>query len=228
VAGRVAMMPPMAPPNLAVHVAPVHQRASRLSERLWGPGWDAHLPFAIEEVQVAAGSFVEAVPFISEHYAELFNARDNVGRFLTDPMTDAKRRFAEEMDVFLFRDQGRIVGLILAHPSDWSTYYIRSGALLPAYRRRNLIARFLERAWEPLRALSVERVEAECSPANVAVMRILTGLGFLITATANSERWGSNVRLTRFLREEAEEVFLRQFCGSEARPRATSVERRTG
>lgn len=182
-----------------------------LSQRYWGLEWSSVLPWQFDDITVESATFDEAMPFIKEHYARIFGGGAGEARFLASPMTAAKHRFCAETDIFLFRAPGRIVGLFMAHPSDWSTYYIRSVAVLPEFRERRLLTRFMEHSYAPLARAGVERVEAECSPGNTPVMRVLVGQGFFVTSTANSERWGATVRFTKFLAEEAETVFVRQF-----------------
>ncbi len=191
--------------------APILAAPVSHSSRLWGIDWDKILPWSFEEVRVEPASFNDALPFMRDHYATIFGAHAIESRFLASPMTPAKRRFCEESDVFLFRTSDRTVGLLLANPADWSSYYMRSVAVLPEFRERRLLTRFMEQSYAPLRAAGVERIEGECSPANAPMMRMLVGQGFLVTSTANSERWGATVRFTKFLSEEAESVFLRQF-----------------
>lgn len=208
------------------------QASVSLSQRLWGLDWRAHLPFVVDEFTVECVGFDEALPFIETHYAAIFGEQQ--ARFLGDPFTGAKRRFCDEMDVLAFRTSGETVGLLIGHPQDWSTYYMRSVAVLPAYRRRHLLTRVVQWTEGPLRAAGVERIEGDCSPANVAMTRMLSGLGYITTGTTNSERWGTMLRLSRFLRDEAEEVFARQFCGTRVKPVVPgwgtsdpSLERRT-
>jgi ribosomal protein S18 acetylase RimI-like enzyme len=181
------------------------------SRRLWGLDWRRTTPWTFDDIRVESAVFDEALPFMREHYASIFGSQPNECRFLASPMTPAKRRFCDESDVFLFRDAGRTIGLMMANPADWSTYYMRSVAVLPEYRDRRLLTRFMTASYAPLREAGVERIEGECSPANAPMMRMLVGQGFLVTSTANSERWGATVRFTKFLSEEAESVFLRQF-----------------
>jgi hypothetical protein len=182
-----------------------------LSRRLWSLDWRCVLPWSFEEVRVEVASFEDSMPFMREHYASIFGSQGGESRFLSSPMTEAKRRFCNDSDVFLFRAAGRTVGLLMANPTDWSTYYMRSVAVLPEFRERRLLTRFMEQSYGPLRDAGVERIEGECSPANAPMMRMLVGQGFLVTSTANSERWGATVRFTKFLSDEAEGVFLRQF-----------------
>jgi Acetyltransferase (GNAT) family len=201
-----------------------------VSSRLWGLEWSRLLPWSIGDISVVSAPFQDALPFMKEHYARIFGTDTGEERFLSSPMTAAKRRFCDESDVFLFRSDGRTVGMFLANPGDWSTYYMRSVALLPDLRGKSVFASFLEHLYEPLRESGVERVETECSPANAPVIRILLRHDFLVTSTASSERWGTLVRLTKFLSREAEAVFLRQFnyvTPKKKEAKSPTTERRT-
>lgn len=202
-----------------------------MSHRILGLDWDTILPLVVSGLTVRAGSFErDAVPFVRASYEALFGGAAEAGRFLSDPETEAKRRFGAEMDTLCLCDGTRTVGLLIGHPLDWSTYYWRSVALLPEYRSRHALAQLMELTYEPLARVGIERVEGECSPTNAPMMRTLVKLGFVVTSTANSERWGATVRFTKFLREEAEEVFGRQFCRVRARgaPAPASTHPRQG
>jgi ribosomal protein S18 acetylase RimI-like enzyme len=202
---------------------------STLSSRIWGLDWGCHLPWTLGNVTVTVGHFADALAFVGDHYAEIFGDGKESG-FLSDPFTEAKRRFGDEMDVFSIRADGQVVGLLIAHPLDWTTYYMRSVAILPAYRDRKLFNQIVERCFAPLASAGVERIEGETAPTNVVMMRALTGLGFLVTSTANSERWGATVRFTKFLREEAASLFAEKFCRTppvrgQAAPFSSALER---
>ena len=188
-----------------------------LSKRYWGLDWNEHLPWSFEDIRVESASFDAAFPFIQEHYPRIFGMHAGDARFLANPMTEAKRRFCAESDTFLFRTDAQEVGVFMANPIDWSSYYMRTVGVLPEFRDRKVFARFLEQLYGPLRKAGVERVETECSPGNAPVMRTLVAQGFMVTSTATSERWGATVRFTKLLTAEAESVFLRQFNGVTAR-----------
>ncbi len=204
-------------------------RLPPLSLRLWDLDWGTLLPWAFEDVAVESATFDDAFPFIRDNYGRIFGKEADQGRFLGSPMTEAKRRFCGEADVFLFRDAGKIVGVFMGHPSDWSTYYMRTAALLPEYAGRKLVSRFMDRICEPLRAAGVERLEGDVSPTNTPMMKLHLGQGFLVTSMVNSERWGTYVRFTRHLSGEADAVYRRQFCSTppfrDGQP--TTQERRT-
>lgn len=181
-----------------------------MSKRIWGLDWSTELPWTFDDATLEAGSFADAMPFIREHYQRIFGDASD-GRFYVEQMTEAKRRFGDEMDVFVFRSSGQTVGIAIAHPTDWSTYYVRSFAVLPEFRERRFCTEFVERIIEPLRRVGVDRFESDCSVANQPMVRLCTSQGMLATSMLNSERWGMTVRFTKFLNEDAQEVFRRQF-----------------
>ncbi len=182
-----------------------------LSQRLWSLDWRSVLPWHFDDGCADLGTGDEVLRFMGAHYATLFGAEEVAGRFLPSTMTEAKRRFFAEMDFFVFRVGQETAGVFVGHPTDWSSYYLRSTAILPQYRERRLMTRFFERLAEPLRAAGVERIEAECSPANAPIIRVLSRQGYIVTGSANSERWGLLLRYTKFLSHEAHTSFTRQY-----------------
>jgi hypothetical protein len=201
-----------------MHSDPLLHRES-WSRRLWGIDWQKILPLAFDEVRVEYESLADVLPFV----AELFPKTFNVGRqWLQEPMSEAKRRFGQDMDVFVFRTAEKIVGVLAGHPSDWSTYYWRTVAFLPEYQGRHLLTSFADHSYPPLRAAGVQRVEVDTSPANRATVRMLSGQGFIVTSTISSERWGLSLRFTKFLDEEAARIYTTQFLDV---PQTSSLER---
>lgn len=192
------------------HVVRAAPPRATLSQRLWGLDWSSILPWALDDVATfELGTFADALPFMEEHYPRIFG--DAPERFFFEGMSEKKLRFGDEMDVFVMRAEGKAIGVMTAHPSDWSTYYVRTFALLPSYRERGWCSHLTERLGEPLRSSGCDRWEADCSPANTAMIRMFTSSRFVQTATINSERWGQMLRFTKFLREDAEAAFRRQF-----------------
>jgi hypothetical protein len=126
------------------------------------------------------------------------------------------------------------VGLLVCTPLDWSSYYVRSAALLPEYQGRQAIQHFLSGVLFPELAFAgVERVELDTSPSNLAMMHIATRLRFNPTGTLLTERWGALVHFTRYLTADGERVFLDKFCEGpryqtrEARGRLSPAEARS-
>lgn len=180
-----------------------------LAKRLWDVDWK--LPWTLGEFSIREGTFAEALPFILEHYPTIFGANEG-SRFLVEPLNDAKRRFGDEMDVFLFSHRDRLIGISMGNAQDWSTYYVRSTAILSDYRNHNLGGQWIARTCEMLRDAGVTRVEADCSPMNAPVLKALANVGFVVTSSVASERWGMNLKLTKFLRQDAEQIFAERFC----------------
>ncbi len=186
--------------------------AQTLSQRWWGLDWREVLPFHFDgDARVEVATMDEVLAFTREHYPAIFGSTDAEGRFLENPTTNAKRRFLAEMDCFLFRVSGEVAGVFMAHPWDWSSYYLRSTGILPQYRERGLMTQFFDRLEEPLQTVGVERIEAEVSPANAPIIRVLAGHGYIVTGQVASERWGLMLRYTKFLSQGASAVFRRQY-----------------
>lgn len=181
-----------------------------MSERLWGLDWRKVLPWQIGEVAIEWGSYDDILAFLHEHGARLADGPE--GRFLVEEVTEAKRRFFADADVFVMRHvSGRVVGFWAGHPSDWSSYYARAMNILPEFREGRLASELSRRISETLARTEVARIEVDTSIANIPMTRLLHGLGFHVTGSSNSERWGAMLRFTKFLREEAAETFSRQF-----------------
>lgn len=184
-----------------------------LSERIYGIRWSEHFPIVLSGgVRVQVASLDEALEFTARHYARIFGADPGDQRFYAEAVTPAKTRFMAASDRFSFWDGGEPIGLLMGNPIDWSTYYWRTVAFLPEHQGRGLLAAVLEHTDRVMRGAGIVRVEGETSPNNYRQMRLLLRLGYQVTGSVNSERWGTLLRLTKYLDEAAEEKFTRQFC----------------
>ena len=190
-------------------------RPFRLSRALWDIDWAASLPVSLgtDGVTVEDSSFDRASSFVGEHYADLFD-ENAASPFSTRPGDGAKQRYYDLVgDFFEFRQSGRTIGFLTCTPHDWSTYYLRSAAVLRAHQGRGLVPAFCRRfLFGVLARAGVERVECDTSPANLTMVHVMTRLRFNVTGTHLSERWGAHVRFTKFLNGDCEDTFLNQFC----------------
>jgi RimJ/RimL family protein N-acetyltransferase len=200
-----------------------------LSHVLWGIDWRKELPIRVARDETAFAvfsNFERSLPFIQRHYSTIFED-DGESPFTGGKLTGAKIKYYREVaDFFEFQVDAETAGLLICTPVDWSTYYIRSAAVLPQHQGKKLIQRFLPLLFDRLRQAGVERIEADTSPANMATMHLLTRLRFNVTGTVLTDRWGGLVRFTRYLEEGNESVFLGQFCSGvkyQVRERASSV-----
>ncbi len=189
------------------------ERPSCMSRQLWGIDWRGQLPFENGGFIVCLGDFARAKRFMLTHYATVFEEDREASPFATD-LSEAKGRYYEIFgDFFEIFHGDELAGLLVCTPSDWSTYYIRSAAMLPKYQGRRIIQTFYTSVLFPmLQRSGVERVEFDTSPSNLAMMHIAAKLRFNNTGTFLSERWGAMIHFTKFLSMEKEDVFLRQFC----------------
>jgi hypothetical protein len=183
-----------------------------LSEQLWGLDWRAVLPHHLDGgFSVVRSRLERSKPFILEHYAAIFEESEDSP--FAPRVTGSKERYYELCDFFEILQGGDVVGLVIGAPSDWSTYYVRSAALLPAHQGSGVIQRLFSRVlFGELMRVGVERVEVDVSPANLAMVHIVTRLAFNVTGTTLTERWGANTRFTKYLCPESAQVFLTQFC----------------
>jgi hypothetical protein len=84
---------------------------------------------------------------------------------------------------------------------------------------------FLGRLCAAVGVVGVARVESEVSPSNTSALNLQLKQGFMVTSATNSERWGSVLRLTKFLNPESERIFRRQFCSIPTRTTALDPKR---
>jgi hypothetical protein len=186
-----------------------------LAHTLWGIDWRQHLPLSLtsEGICVEYSSFERASVFVARNYAEIFEQGPENSVFTGGKVSSAKARYYDRVgDFFEFTLAGCTIGLLVCTPVDWSTYYLRSGAVLREYQGRKLLQRFLPTLFDTLSVSGVERIEADTSPANLAMMHVLTRLRFNVTGTLLTERWGAHVHFTKFLDRDSEADFLQQFC----------------
>ena len=197
------------PPSGRLESAPRMQ----LSETLWGIRWEDILPQQVtRDVTVVASSFDQARPFIETNYSTIFEDGGDDRFFNSQSRTLKARYYRVAGDFFEFKQGPRTVGLLIGTAVDWSTYYIRSAASLPEVQGSQMIQRFFTAMFAHLQAAGVERVEAETSPTNLAVIHLLSRMRFNPSGTVLTDRWGALLKLTRYLDEGAERVFVNQFC----------------
>jgi RimJ/RimL family protein N-acetyltransferase len=180
---------------------------------LWGIDWSTELPVdAGNGVTVVSSTYDECLPFVREHYAAIFE-EDGTSPFTMTREGPLKERYYRLAgDFFAFKDGDRTVGLMVGTAADWSSYYIRSAAIVPEYAGKQIVHGFLPWLFRALKRAGIERVEADTSPSNFAVLGILTKLAFNVTGTVLTDRWGAHVHLTKHLADDREDVFLRQYC----------------
>jgi hypothetical protein len=186
-----------------------------LAARLFGIVWERA---ELGDVVVTPYEGRHALSFVAEHYPRIFGGAEHSGALLDETTNEAKRRFVDEMDVFSFRKDGNLIGISMTHPTDWSSYYFRTFALLEHARSAGLAGRFFHYLCPRLVRAGVHRIEAEVQPSNVHMMHVLANLGFVATGTLASERWGLLVRMTHHLTEAASKAFVTTYAPNRVHP----------
>lgn len=192
------------------------------SERFWGIQWSQLLPLSFEDARltVQRTDAKEGMEFLDRFYSEIFGAEPSLQPFFegsSPHYSSTRRRYYDEFgDFFKFcaPDRGhQMVGLFIGTPVDWSTYYLRYLALLPGFTGFDVGYRLLE--WINLQLAQsghIGRIETEASPLNGWSVPTFTRLGFHITGTNLTDRWGAALRFTKFVDPQAKQIFRNQFC----------------
>jgi hypothetical protein len=191
-------------------------RPRSFSHDLWGIDWQSLLPITLADDGLVAeySNFEACTPFIAANYASIFDEQPGASAFSNNRPHPAKARYYELTGDFIkFSLGGEPIGLFVGMPSDWSSYYVRSAAMLPEHQGRHAPQAFFRALFPVLAKHGVERVELDVSPANAAMMHIVTRLRFNATGTTLSERWGALIHFTKFLADDCEDIFMKQFCG---------------
>jgi ribosomal protein S18 acetylase RimI-like enzyme len=174
----------------------------QLSARFWGLELTKRLPRVLSRdgVQAVRGDLGRIRDFLFEAFPTF--TEEDAGASPDSRMADAKRIYLSTAS-----------DLIELQPEDWSSYYVRIFAVLPAYQRPALTRRFArECLFDALVEHGVERIVAETWPTNVAMSHLFTEMQFHVTGHQLSERWGALVRYTKFLDPARAEAFARRFA----------------
>lgn len=185
------------------------------AQKIWGFSWKEHFPFGLTDtVKVVSAPFSIANTFVRENHQSLVLGNPYFLDGKSSPVS--KTHFYEnQVDSFLFIERDQIVGVLFAHPTDWSTYYIRFVALLPEFRGKGLYQEFLKKLKSVLVSYGVERLEIEVSPSNVKHISVLSRLDFYQVGLKTCERFGTLCLLRSYLSHKHKKIFQEQFCDYE-------------
>lgn len=195
--------------------SPPGDKPVRLSEVLWGINWSEAFPFEIKPgIWAEVGSTDAVSAFAREHFGTIFGDSERGARFFLDAGVAKERYLQHVCDSFIVRDGDTAIGVVICNPVDWSSYYLRMAAFLPAYQGQDLVKFVVPRTWAVLARAGVARFEMDTAPSNTRALGAALATGFVVTGTSLSERWGALSRLTRYLDSGAEEAYLDRFCAS--------------
>lgn len=108
---------------------------------------------------------------------------------------------------FLFLKKGEPVGWSTGETMDFMTYYMRNTGILPKHQNRGLYSIFLQTPTKYLEEIGYQRLSSQHSPDNRKMLITKVKAGFMVTEINLDERWGSLVRLTKFLKNDRAKAF---------------------
>ncbi len=190
------------------------------SQMLYGIDWNNHFPITLNSkngntspLRIARSSAREVFDFYGKHYDEIFLRSGHPHPFFVEPMNEQRLRYYEIMGDFLaYFDGDQIVGVFVGNPLDWSTYYLRTSGLLPSHQGQGFTGAMLDVLFPVLRSHGVLRAEVDVAPGNYVEIEYMSKRGFRPTGYHSSDRWGTLLRLCKYLDTRCEETFLNQLC----------------
>ena len=159
------------------------------------------------------GSFENFRGFVSKYYAELFKNNLNKKQTLTFNFSDEKEKYYRSKgDFFEFIYSKKLIGVFVGFQQDESTYYIRTVGVIKEFQGKGIFRAFTVKLINILKNAGVDRIIVDVSPSNQTILNFYMSVGFSQTGYELTERWGANVKLTKFLNPEFEKKFITQFC----------------
>lgn len=196
------------------------------SAELWGLDLCEGLPKQLtsDGVQAVAGTYDRIRGFVADQYAMF--TEEGLGCAPSAFAQKSKQAYlSKQCDLIGLSHAGKLVGIMVGAPEDWSSYYVRVFALVPEYQRPGLTRRFVrECLFEPLARQGVERLVADTNPSNIAMTRLFSELGFFVTGNQLTDRWGPLIRYTKFFDPACEQQFLHRFGGGAPSRKRSNTE----
>jgi ribosomal protein S18 acetylase RimI-like enzyme len=186
-----------------------------LSDYILGIHWNRWFPKSLgDDYGVELADYSTASQFISSHYKVIFKSAEEINPFLPDTEPEDKERYYQVTgDFFALTYRGAIVGMFLSNMQDWNSYYLRSAGILPEHQGKGLYKKFMGHLLEVLEKYKVERILVDIAPSNLNQINYFNKMEFNISGMNISERWGTLIQFTRFLKKDRESFFLNRFCG---------------
>lgn len=186
-----------------------------LSKQLWNIDWKQELSHDLinDRFKFCVGNRELLDLFMNKHKDKIFYQSERESPFFNRSISPHKKQYLEYVsDIFLIYDNRDIVGVFVSDPTDWSSYYLRYINILPECRGEKLCELCCQRLFPILEKHNIERVSCDISPIHKAQIHRMTNLGFVITGTFQSERWGVLLQFTKFFNQETEQNFSKNFC----------------
>lgn len=184
-----------------------------MTQRIWGLDWNKHLPSICNGYSFEVSSYEEFMSIKNDPHSFLVTSETTTdGDFLKETNATAKENFLREVcDFFVFKKNGQVVGVAIGEMQDWTTYYARFCFVAKEHRSHGLNNHYVQTMEQVCVQYGIEKTACDVSPANQGQIMRMTGNGWMYTGSVLSERFGTSLRLTKFLSKQCKDVFNRHF-----------------
>lgn len=186
----------------------------RLSLTVWGLDWEKHLPMSLGDYTLEASTFEEFVAIKNRPNSFIISSENSNDQFLKESLNISKEEYLRKFsDFFVIRSlqTQEVCGVIVCDVMDWSSYYLRFIYIDPKHRSHNLTIQFVAAVESVLKNYSLDKIVCEVSSGNLPQVARMSQQGYICTGNSLSERFGSLLRLTKFLKSDSLEIFNTQF-----------------
>ncbi len=186
-----------------------------LSQELWNVDWSRfENGIALKgDFVLTKISFQETLSFFQKNSKKIQRSDNSENPYYKEGFLPYKQKYFEYLgDCFGFYKNGNLIGVSLCAPTEWCTYYIYYISILPKFRGSELTLQWLEQLEKTLRPTILSKLEADISPNNVHNVQRVSKFGFLNCGVKITERFGTLIRFVKYLKDDQEELFQRNFC----------------
>ncbi len=186
--------------------------AKRLSEIILGLDWRNYLPLSIGQYHLHASTADEFYQLKKSSQSFILTSETSEDSFVKDINSELKDRYLRHAcDFFVFKKGTEVVGTAICEVNDWTTYYLRYITINPHHRNNNLTLEFVRVIENVVKEFKIEKITCDVSPANLSQVSRMSQAGYVYTGNVLSERFGANLRLTKFLKDESWKAYNKNF-----------------
>jgi L-amino acid N-acyltransferase YncA len=114
-------------------------------------------------------------------------------------------------EYFLFYHKKKVIGWFMGEMEDFETFYMRNTGVIPKHQSKGIYSAFLDQFIKYATELGYQRISSQHAPHNTKIYNLKMSKGFIIVGNENHERWGSLIKLVKFLNKEREKFFIKKF-----------------
>lgn len=184
----------------------------QLSEIVLGLDWRKHLPISMGDYTLNISTADEFYQLKKSPSTFLVTSENSDDNFIKDINSDLKDRYLRHAcDFFIFKKNTEVVGTVICEIQDWTTYYLRYITINPEHRNNNLTLSFVKAIEHILQNYKIEKITCDVSPTNLGQVSRMSQAGYVYTGNVLSERFGANIRLTKFIKDDCWKAYNQNF-----------------